>query len=78
MRCRKSTPPLTLILTVGHIRLELISPWGELKSMLCFMVVMDRLYFATKLDDMKECDASELNKTVAGCELARSIPNTTS
>jgi hypothetical protein len=67
-----------LILTVGHIRLVLISPWGELKNMLCFMVAMDRLYFATKLDDMKECNAPKSNKTVAGCELARSIVNTTS
>jgi hypothetical protein len=42
------------------------------------MVAMDRLYFATKLDDMKECNAPKSNKTVAGCELARSIVNTTS
>jgi hypothetical protein len=28
-----------------------------------------------KFDDMKECDASESNKIVAGCEFARNIPN---
>jgi hypothetical protein len=42
------------------------------------MVVIDRLYFVTKLDDMNECDAPESNKIVLGCELARNIPNITS
>jgi hypothetical protein len=42
------------------------------------MMVMGRLCFATKLDVMKECDAPESNKTIAGCEFARNIPNTTS
>jgi hypothetical protein len=46
--------------------------------MACFMVVIDRLYFAAKLDDMNECDASESNKTITGCELGRNIPNITS
>jgi hypothetical protein len=32
----------------------------------------------TNDDDIKECDAPESNKTVAWCELARNIPNTTS
>jgi hypothetical protein len=67
-----------LILTAGHICLVLISPPGELTSMVCFMVIIGRLYYATKLDDMNECDAPESNKTVAGCELARNIPNITS
>jgi hypothetical protein len=70
----KSTP-LMLILTAGHICLVLISPPGELTSMVCFMVGIGRLYFATKLDDMNECDAPESNKTDAGCELVRNIPN---
>jgi hypothetical protein len=47
----------------------------ELTSMICFMVLIGRLYFATKLDDMNECDAPESNKIVVGCELARNIPN---
>jgi hypothetical protein len=64
-----------LILTAGHICLVLISPPGELTSMVCFMVIIGILYFATKLDDMNECDAPESNKIVAGCELARNIPN---
>jgi hypothetical protein len=42
------------------------------------MVVIGRLYLATELDDMNECDAPESNKTIAGCELARNIPNITS
>jgi hypothetical protein len=67
-----------LILTAGHLSLVLISPQGELTSMVCFMFAIGRLCFATKLDVMNECDASESNKTVAGCELARNIPNTTS
>jgi hypothetical protein len=66
-----------LILMAGHICLVLISPPGELTSMICFMVVIGRLYFATKFDDMNECDAPESNK-VTGCELARNIPYITS
>jgi hypothetical protein len=34
------------------------------------------LCFATNFDDVKECDALESNKIVAGCEFARNIPNT--
>jgi hypothetical protein len=71
-------PPLILILTARHICLVLILPPGELTSMVCFMVAIGRLYIATKLDDMNECDAPESNKIVAGCELARNIPNITS
>jgi hypothetical protein len=67
-----------LILMAGHISLVLISPPGELTSMVCFMFAIDRLCFATKLDVMNECDAPELNKIVAGHELARNKPNTIS
>jgi hypothetical protein len=67
-----------LILTVGHISLVLISPLGELTSMVCFMFAIGRLCFVTKLDVMNQCDAPESNKIVAGCELVRNIPNTTS
>jgi hypothetical protein len=67
-----------LILTAGHMCLILIPPPGELTSMVCFMFAISRLCFATKLDVMNECDALESNKTVAGCELVRNIPNTTS
>jgi hypothetical protein len=42
------------------------------------MIVMGRLRFTTNDDDIKECDAPESNKTVAGCELTKNIPNTTS
>ena len=41
------------------------------------IVAIARLYFATKLDDINECDAPESDKIVAGCELARNIPYTT-
>jgi hypothetical protein len=67
-----------LILKARHISLVLISPIGELTSMVCFMFAIGRLCFATKLDVMNECDAPESNKRVAGCELAKNIPNTTS
>jgi hypothetical protein len=42
--------------------------------MVCFMSAIGRLYFATKLDATNECDALESNKIIAGCELARNIP----
>jgi hypothetical protein len=42
------------------------------------MFAIGRLCFLAKLDVMNECDAPELNKIVAGCELVRNIPNTTS
>jgi hypothetical protein len=50
---RKSTS-LIVILTAGHICFILISPPGELTSIVCFMVVIDKLCFMTKLDDMNE------------------------
>jgi hypothetical protein len=43
--------------------------------MVYFMMVIGRLWFATNFDAMKECDAPESSKTVAGCEFARNIPN---
>jgi hypothetical protein len=78
MRIDRKSTPFMLILMAGHINLVLISPPGELTSMVCFMFAIGRLYFATKIDLMNEHDAPELNKTVAGCELVRNIPNTTS
>jgi hypothetical protein len=78
MRFYRKSTPLMLILTTRHICLVLISPPGELTSMVCFMFAIGRLCFATKLDVMNECDTPESNKTVAGCEVASNIPNTTS
>jgi hypothetical protein len=46
--------------------------------MVYFMIAMGSWCLTTNDDDIKECDAPESNKTVAGCELARSIPNTMS
>jgi hypothetical protein len=66
------------ILIVGHIGLVFISPLGELTIMMYLTMVTGRLGFATNFDDMKECDAPESNKIVAGYEFARNIPNTTS
>jgi hypothetical protein len=71
MRFDGKSTPLMLILTAEHICLVLISPPGELTSMVCFMFAIGRLCFATKLDVMNECDAPESNKTVVGCELVR-------
>jgi hypothetical protein len=78
MRFDGKSTPLMLILTTGHISLVLISPPGELTSMVYFTFAIGRLCLATKLDVMNECDAPESNKIVAGCEIARNIPNTTS
>jgi hypothetical protein len=50
----ESLPPLIEMLTAGHICFVLISPPGELTSIVCFMVAICRLCFATKLDDMNE------------------------
>jgi hypothetical protein len=47
------------ILIVRHICIVFISPPGELTIMVYFMMVMGRLWFATNLDVMKECDAPE-------------------
>jgi hypothetical protein len=63
---RRKVYPLTAILIVRHICLVLISPPSELTIMVYFMMVMGRLCFATNLDVMKEYDAPESNKTIAG------------
>jgi hypothetical protein len=77
MRFDKKSSPLKAILTLEHIFLVFISP-SELTIMVYFMMVMGRLCFATKFDDMKECDALESNKIVTEYVFARNIPNTTS
>jgi hypothetical protein len=56
-----------------NINRLLISSPGELTSTICFIVAIDILYFATKLDNMKEYDAPESNKTIARFELARNV-----
>jgi hypothetical protein len=61
MRFDRKSTPLILILTAGHICLVFISSPGELTSMVCFMVAISRLCFATKFDVMNECDALESN-----------------
>jgi hypothetical protein len=65
-------------LIARHICFVLISPPGELTSMICFMIIIGRSCFTTNYDDIKECDAPKSNKTIVGCELARNIPNTMS
>jgi hypothetical protein len=37
-----------------------------------------QMMLVTNDDDIKECDAPKSNQTVAECELAKNIPNTTS
>jgi hypothetical protein len=54
MRFDRKSTPLIEMLTAGHICLVLISPSGELTSIVCFMVAIGRLCFATKLDHMNE------------------------
>jgi hypothetical protein len=50
----ESLPPLIVLLIAGHICFVLISPPGELTSIVCFMVAIGRLCFTTKLDDTNE------------------------
>jgi hypothetical protein len=78
MRFAKKSIPLMVILTAEHICFVLISTPSELTSMVCFIIDMGRWYFATNVDDIKECDAPDSNKTIAGCELVKNIPSTTS
>jgi hypothetical protein len=78
MRFDKKSIPLMAILIAGHICLVFISPLGELTIRVYFVMVIGRLCFATNFDAMKECDAPESNRIVAGCEFVRNIPNTTS
>jgi hypothetical protein len=78
MRFDKKSTPLMAIPIARHIYLVFISPPSELTIMVYFMMVVGRLCFGTNFDGMKECDAPESNKIVAGCEFARNIPNTTS
>jgi hypothetical protein len=66
MRFNEKSTPLMAILIVGHICLVFISPPNELTIMVYFVMVMGKLCFTTKFDDMKECNAPESNKTVAG------------
>jgi hypothetical protein len=40
----------------------------------CFITDMGRWSFATNVDDIKEWDAPESNKTIAGWELWRTYP----
>jgi hypothetical protein len=54
MRFDGKSTPLIVMLTTGDICFVLISPPGELTSIVCFMVAIGRLCFATKLDDMNE------------------------
>jgi hypothetical protein len=68
MRFDGKSTPLMVILMGGHISLVLISPPGELTSMVCFMFAIGRLYFATKLDVMNQCDALESNTTSCACQ----------
>jgi hypothetical protein len=52
MRFGAKSTSLIVMLTAGHICFVLISPPGELISIVCFMVAIGRLCFATKLDYM--------------------------
>jgi hypothetical protein len=78
MRFNRKSTPLMAILIARHIYVVFISALGELTSMAYFKMVIGRLFFATNFDNMKECNALESNKIVAGCEFARNVPSTTS
>jgi len=65
-------------LTLGHINDALISPLGELTSIVFFIVCMSMVFFFTNRANIKECDAPESNKTEAEWELTGNVPITTS
>jgi hypothetical protein len=52
MRFDGKSTPLIVMLTAGHICFVLISPPDELTSIVCFLVAIGRICFATKLDDI--------------------------
>jgi hypothetical protein len=54
MRFDRKSTPLIVMLTAGHTCFVLISPPGELTSIVCFMVAIGKLCLATKLDHMNE------------------------
>jgi hypothetical protein len=54
MRFDGKLTPLIVILIARHRCFVLISPPGELTSIVCFMVAIGKLCFVTKLDDMNE------------------------
>jgi len=70
--------PIICIFTPRHWYLALIFPLGELTSMELGMVHNGMEYLAMYSAEIKDCDAPESNKTDAGAELTRNIPNTTS
>jgi hypothetical protein len=65
IRSAMNSTPLILSLTLGHSKVALISPPGELTSIVFFKVCMSKVFFFTKCADIKECDAPESNKTEA-------------
>jgi hypothetical protein len=66
------------IFTPRHWYTALIFPPGEFTNMELGMVHRGMEYLATYSAEMNVCDAPESNKTDAGAELTRNIPNTTS
>ena len=65
-----------LSFNLWHAYLDSIFPPRVSTNMVNFIVDVGRLYFATKLDDMKECVAPESNRTVTELELMVNIPST--
>jgi hypothetical protein len=70
--------PIICIFTPRHRYTALIFPPGEFTSMELGMVHKGMEYLATYSAEINVCDTPELNKTDAGAELMRNIPNTTS
>jgi hypothetical protein len=68
---------LILRLTHGHIYVDFVSPFRELINKYVFIELIGILCFAMNCSVMKECDAPESNRTVAGIELTENVPSTT-
>jgi hypothetical protein len=73
----KSTP-LILMLTLGHTCLVGMCPSGELTTIRHLSSDTGRLYFATYLRKMDECDAPESNNKIVVLELTRNVSRTSS
>src|SRR6266542_6022240 len=77
-RSAKHSTPLKRIFTRGHPNKHLMSPPGDCVKRGFFSKMVGMPCFATNFDDIKECDAQKSNNTVAGAELTKNLPRTTS
>src|SRR5436190_24072992 len=78
IRLAGNSTPLILSFNLRHAYLDSILPPGVSTNIVNFINDVGKLYFVTKLDDMKECVAPQSNRTIIGLELMVNIPSTIS